>query len=305
MTAMLYRYERAGLLMESDWSLPGLMAARANGAPVAQLSIRRGRVPQTLRGGVCVDRITQAAPGFLLLKHPSAGRLLVREGREIVAEPVADDLGDLCPFVLSSGFAAICIQRDLLLLHASAVAIGGHAVVFAGPSGAGKSTLLGAFVAAGHAAIADDLSLVEIGAEPPAQIRAAPGYLRLWPDSVRALGLANWPASPELSWSTKLQLSLDTKAVNRSWPLSAIYLISERLADSPSIEPVETATALAALAPQLFRAHYIHPLGKLASLLPQLGKIVADTRVFRISRSASYGCTQTLIESVIRTVDSI
>jgi energy-coupling factor transporter ATP-binding protein EcfA2 len=302
MTSTPYRYERAGLLVESEWPLPGLMAARAGGAPLGQLSIRRGRVPQELPGGVCVDPITQAAPGLLLLKHPSAGRFLVRNGSEIVAEPAADDLGDLRPFILSSGFAAICIQQGLVLLHASAAVIDGAAVAFAGPSGAGKSTLLGAFVASGHSAIADDLSLVESGAEFSARIWPSSGYLRLWPDSVRALGFDERPASPELSWSSKLQLSLETTVVDGPRPLSAVCLLTGEEAELPSIEPIETAAAMAELAKQLFRPHYIHPLGKLASLLVRLGKIVVGIRVFRVSRPTSYDHLQTMIEAIKRTL---
>jgi hypothetical protein len=255
-------------------------------------------VPQALPGGVRVDPITQAAPGLLLLTHPSAGRFLAREGREIVVEVSTDDLGDLRPFILSSGFGAIWIQQGFVLLHASAVAMDGGAIAFAGQSGAGKSTLLGAFVAAGHTAIADDLLLVEPGAERPARLRAAPGYLRLWPDSVRALGFEDRRARPEFSWSSKVQLPLDTSAEDGPWPLSAVCLLTGEQADIPSIERVDTATAIVALAQQLFRPHYIHPLRQLASLLPQLGKIVAGTRVFRISRSASYDHFRRMIEAI-------
>lgn len=298
-----YRYQRAGLLIESEWSLPGLMAPRADGAALGRLSIRRGPVPRTLPGGVRVDPITQAAPGLLLLQHPSVGRFLAREGREIIVEPVADDLGDLGPFVLSSGFAAICIQRGLVLLHASAVAIDGEAIAFAGPSGAGKSTLLGAFVAAGHTAIADDVSFIEAGALPPARLWAAPGFLRLWPDSIRALGLDDRPAKPELSWSGKLQLSLDTTAADGPWPLSAVILLTGEEADVPTIEPIETAAALAGLAQQFFRPHYIHALGQLAILLPQLGSIIAETKVFRMRRPKFYHRLDTMVSTVKRAVE--
>jgi hypothetical protein len=299
---MPYRYERTGLLIESEWCLPGLTAAGTARAPLGQLSIRRGRVPQALPGGVDIDPITQAEPGLLLLKHPSAGRFLARDGCEIIAEPAADDLGDLRPFILSSGFAAICIQRDLVLLHASAAVVGGAGVAFAGPSGAGKSTLLGAFVAAGHGAIADDLSLIESGAEFSARIWPSSGYLRLWPDSVRSLGLLERPASPELSRSSKLQLSMETTVVDGPRPLSAVCLLTGEEADLPSIEPIETAAALAGLAQQLFRPHYIHPLGKLASLLLRLGEIVGEIRVFRVSRPTSYDRLQTMIEAIQRTL---
>jgi energy-coupling factor transporter ATP-binding protein EcfA2 len=248
------------------------MPARSDTAPFGQLSIRRGPVPDALPGGVQVDPITQAAPGLLLLKHPSAGGFIVRNGREILVQPAGADLGDLCPYVLSSGFAAICIQRGLLLLHASAVAIGSGAVAFTGPKGAGKSTLLGAFVGAGHAALADDMSLIETRSDQTAHLWAVPGYLRLWPDSVQALGLEDRPASPELSGSAKLQLSLDITAVDGAKPLSAIFMLTAGESAVALIEPIETAAAIAGLAGQLFRPHYIHPLGQIASLIPQIGK---------------------------------
>jgi hypothetical protein len=188
-------------------------------------------------------------------------------------------------------------------LHASAVAIGDGAVVFAGPRGAGKSTLLGAFVAAGYNAMADDMSLIEAGVDRPARLWAAPGYLRLWPDSVRGLGFENRPASPELSWSEKLQLSLDMTAAIGARPLSAIFMLTAGEADVPAVEPIETVAAVTGLAQQFFRPHYIHALGKLAHLLPQLGRIVAATPVFRIARPAFYDQLDTVIASVRRMVE--
>jgi hypothetical protein len=233
----------------------------------------------------------------LLLNHPVAGRFLAREGCEIIVEPAADGLGDLCPFILSSGFAAICIQRALVVLHASAVAIGGRAVAFAGPSGAGKSTLLGAFVAAGYKAIADDLLLIEPKGELP-RVWATPGFLRLWPDSVRALGLDERSACPELSWSAKLQLSLNMTPSDGPWPLSAICLLAGEEADVPSIEPIESTAAIAGVANQLFRPHFIQPLGQLATLMPQICTIIPETHVFRINRAAPYDRLSKMIDSI-------
>ena len=299
-----YQYDRAGLLIESEWALPDLMAAEYDTPPLGQLSIRRGPVPQALRGGVQVDQITQAAPGALLLRHPSAGGFIARDGREILVEAAGADLGDLCPYILSSGFAAICIQRGLVLLHASAVAIGDGAVVFAGPKGAGKSTLLAAFVAAGYAAIADDLALIEAGGDRTARVWSAPGCLRLWPDSVRALGLEDRPARPELSWSTKLQLSLEMNSARGARPLSAIFMLTAGEPSVSAIDRVETAIATAALAQQFFRPRYILPLGKIAVLLPQLGRIVAATRMYRIRRPALYEQLDTVITAVQRIVES-
>lgn len=300
MTATLYRYDRAGFLIESEWPLPGLMPAQGDIGPLGQLSIRRGAIPPALPDGVQVDSLTQAASDVLLLKHPSVGRFIARNGREIIVEPAGADLGDLCPYVLSSGFAAICIQRGQVLLHASAVAVGNGAVVFAGPRGAGKSTLLGAFLAAGHKAMADDMSLLDLAPDLTVRVWAAPGYLRLWPDSVRGLGFDDRAASPELSWSTKLQLSLDTREAHGARPLSAIFMLTPGQSKSAVIEPIETTPAIAGLAQQLFRRHYIHPLGKLGILLPQLGRIVAGTTIYRLRRPALFHQLDTVITAVQR-----
>ena len=129
--------------------------------------------------GVSASTRSRSRPGLATAKASVGRAPSGARGPVIVAEPLPTILAI---FVLSfgSGFRRICIQQGLVLLHASAVAIGGGAVVFAGPSGIGKSTLLGAFVATGHTAIADDLSLIESGAAGPAHVRAAPGYLRLW-----------------------------------------------------------------------------------------------------------------------------
>jgi len=147
------------------------------------------------------------------------------------------------------------------------------------------------------------LSLIEAPAEAPVRIWAAPD-LRLWPDSVRALGFDERPAGRELSWSTKLQLSLDHGTDDGPWPLSAICLLTGGESDAPSIEPLETAAAIIGFAQQFFRPHYIQPLGKLSTLLSQLGKVVAGTRIFRISRPASYDHLQTTIETVRQRVDA-
>jgi hypothetical protein len=296
-----YRYTRGGLLIESDWPLRGVAAAAPALAGLGYFSIRRGAVPDLLPGGVVVDSITQAAPGQLLLVHPKAGRFLARAGGEILVEPVGEDLGDLETFILGSGFAAICIQKGLVVLHASAIEVDGCAIAFAGASGAGKSTLLGALVAAGYAPIADDLSLIQFNTDLRPHIFPAVGYLRLWPDSVNALGLGGHSSKPEVSWSAKVQLPLDRIVSRHSWPLAAIFLLARGETDLTA-EQLETPAASIGLAQQLFRIQYIHALGQLAALLPQLGEIAAAKLIYRLRYPSSYETLPAVIETVRQTI---
>jgi hypothetical protein len=56
-------------------------------------------------------------------------------------------------------------------------------------------------------------------------------------------------------------------------------------------------------AQQPFPPHYIYPLGKLAILLAQLGRIVAGTKVFRVRRLALCRQLDTVITAVQRMVE--
>ena len=76
--------------------------------------------------------------------------------------------------------------RGELCLHASAVSIGGRAVLFVGESGAGKSTIAAALAVRGHRVIADDL--VVISADHEARAARSEGvHLRLRQSGVALL----------------------------------------------------------------------------------------------------------------------
>ena len=115
-------------------------------------------------------------------------RMLVREGREIVIEPAPRvDERALRLVVLGNGVGMILHQRGLLVLHASAVAIAGAAVVFSGFSGAGKSTIAAALNRRGHPLVADDV--VAVRAESDGYV-VLPGFpqVKLSPEVAESLG---------------------------------------------------------------------------------------------------------------------
>jgi len=64
-------------------------------------------------------------------------------------------------YLLGSAWGALCYQRDLLVLHASAVRVDGRAVAFCGRPGMGKSTLAAWLAESGHALVSDDLARFE------------------------------------------------------------------------------------------------------------------------------------------------
>ena len=175
---------------------PGGEAApwlRGSGADV---TIRRGAVPECLPHAESAGVAWQCAGGSVLIKPPCGLRFLV-EGGERVRYAVGNGAaagaggGDVRPFLLgSSVWSTLALQRGLLPFHASAVAHGRDVHAFTGPSAAGKSTLAAALAARGHPFFADDLLILD-PASFDAGARCYGGKdLKLWPEALALAGAA-------------------------------------------------------------------------------------------------------------------
>ncbi|MEM7482284.1 MAG: hypothetical protein AAF481_13995 [Acidobacteriota bacterium] len=70
-------------------------------------------------------------------------------------------------------------ERGRSALHAAAVAVDGHAILFAGTNGAGKTTLVASLLAAGHQLLADDVAVITDGA----RVQPAAPWMRMWPEA--------------------------------------------------------------------------------------------------------------------------
>ena len=91
------------------------------------------------------------------------GRFKVSEGSHIVVDPQpGGDSGLLQRYLIGAAMALVLYQRQRLVLHASAVSVGGQGIVFLGASGAGKSTIAAACLARGHLLLADDVTAVDV-----------------------------------------------------------------------------------------------------------------------------------------------
>jgi hypothetical protein len=146
----MFRYSGYSLTIESELELPEL--AQATGDP--DVLFRLGRVPRVVRLATMTEE---------LAFHGLAGAFHIRNGREIVIDPLPSAEPELLRTVLLGRMMAYLLrQRGWLALHASGVTIGGVGVLFLGASGCGKSTTAAAFYARGHVVITDDVAPVRV-----------------------------------------------------------------------------------------------------------------------------------------------
>lgn len=140
-------------------------------------------------------------------------------------------------------------------LHATALEADGRAIALMGPSGAGKSSLAWALIEQGCGLLSDDMVGITQSADGP---MAHPGRtcLRMWPDSVRRLGVGEglaavlFPTTPELA---KIGVRDPRRGIQTAVPLHAVYRLSPRRAGLTSavIDDLPPGERLAELAANL------------------------------------------------------
>jgi hypothetical protein len=184
---MTHHYHVFGLSLDSALACPELLPAQQ--APTPDIRILIGDVPESLEHPADSGVRWQTAPGRYLLNLLRVARFLVRDGTEIVIQPVPGVSEDtLRIFLLGTCLSILLHQRTLYALHCSGIHTARGAVLFAGNSGMGKSTLVSSFLQRGHKMLSDDMLALTFNEQ--GQVIVLPGFpqVKLWADSASALG---------------------------------------------------------------------------------------------------------------------
>jgi hypothetical protein len=167
-----HTYHAYGLAIRSDIELPELEPGRATRP---DLTIRRANLDRRL-SDVMGDGVFEFGPTDAYLAWGGVGHFRIRSPELIELEPHPDIDPALMNFaLLGAVMATLLHMRGMLVLHASAVDIGGRAAIFLGDKGAGKSTTAAALVKAGHRLLTDDVLAIDFsGRKGPRLIAGYP-----------------------------------------------------------------------------------------------------------------------------------
>ena len=157
---------------------------------------------------------------------PGTGHFRVREGREIVIAPARGAVPrQLRRWLIGSAWASLCYQRDLFLIHASAVLVDGEAVLFCARAKGGKSTLAAHLNTRGYALVSDDFCRLEIPDHAPPVVYPSTPRLKLWNDTLAQLGWNTAHLEPDSSRAGKFHVVLKANNFVQPAPIRAVYLL--------------------------------------------------------------------------------
>jgi hypothetical protein len=266
-----------GLCLSANVAVPGLPILKSRD-PVADIRVRLNEGASPISGAISASEIFYVSRAkdsngepvlrgammgggkYVVLLYSDGTRFaLERNGDEVHAEwPDSLTLEDSSPYLVGPVLGVVLRLRGIVPLHASAVAIGNHAVALMGPAGAGKSTTAAAFARCGYRVISDDVVALR---QEGGRFIIPPGYPRvnLWAESVQALfgpDVSLPLISP--SWDKQfMPLDHESQFETRRLPLGAIYVLKEREPGliKPVVENMTGAEAFLAILGNTYMNH--------------------------------------------------
>ena len=280
-----------GLRVRSEFSLPELGPARRPDRSVPAVTVRTGSAGPAIENPSDVGPTFQVGRDDYLLDVHRVARYRVRDGNEIVVEPAAGSSErDVRIFLLGTVLGALCHQRGLLPLHASAIVVNGRAVAFAGRSRAGKSTLAAYFADRGYPVLSDDICVLGFDDERrPAALAGVPN-LKLWQDALLELGRNPGGLETVRTGLQKYHVPLNGNAAANAAPLERIYVLGEtRLERLEGIERLSGAAAFDKVFSNIYRRHLIAPMGQAQAHFARCIALLQQVPVFAVARRWGFG----------------
>lgn len=282
---MSYFYYTYGLVIQSDLPLPELIRS---GAMKPDVVVRLGRINRPPSASQAAPHCMEVAAQEAYFYWPTVGGLLVSGGNEVVIDPALDVEADLLRVpLLGIVLAVLLYQRGLLVLHASAVALGDVGAIFLGDKGQGKSTIAASLYARGHALLADDIVAIDLNQTDTAMILPGFPQFKLLPEAAAAV-LGDDPALlPRLApvYEKRCRSAVDQFA-DRPLPVAAIFVLDD--GQQLLARRLSFQDALVGLIAQSFAARFGESIlsGEAARRhLAQCAHLLRSAPLYRLERS--------------------
>lgn len=294
----MFFYQYYGLVVSSDLLLPELIPiASTEAVTTVDVTIKQANVASDgLTNGKVLGPFLQAGDGSLWLTVPDVARFLIRNGTEILYEPLAgSDADSIRVFMLGSCTGALLFQRGYLVLHGNAFQVGDGCVMCVGNSGIGKSTLAAAMMQRGHNIIADDVCPVD------ARGYAIPGMprIKLWQDSAIKLGIDTSNLQRIRPDMEKFNYPLKHAYCQEALPVRAIYILNSDLSPDMTVERLQGMDKYLPLKNNTYRFQYMQGMGLGNQHLKLTSQLSARTHLSRITRPRGRFALDELVDFIL------
>lgn len=184
----IFKYNGFGLKILSEIEFPELMPDEFQ---EEDITISLGKIKQgIISENSHLIKTSSTFKNEFFLNVPNVAQYLTSKGKKIIVEPHENSNdSSIRLFLLSNAMAALLVQRNQILLHASAIIHENELILFLGDSGAGKSSIAAELSKRGYTIFSDDVCVLQPILEKDKSVYAIASYpmMKLWDDTINAL----------------------------------------------------------------------------------------------------------------------
>lgn len=278
-------YQAFGFKVISDIPLPELPTSNVNHVDftveIADLNLLWSEIADS-------TRFFYVKENYCLFKIPGVAIYLIRDGNKIIVSKFDGANEDqIRLYILGTCMGALLMQRRILPLHGSAVAIDGKAYAIVGESGAGKSTLASAFLKLGYQLISDDVIPVTLSKKSIPMVTPAYPQQKLWLESLNQFGMESDNFRPIFNRETKFAIPVLNQFASKPLPLAGVVELVKTDSDEIEIFPIQSLNRLQTLFIHTYRNFFIAPSGLMDWHFSTTAKMCEHIDIYQLRRPTS------------------
>lgn len=242
---------------------------------------------------------------LVMFQLPNLATFAIRDGNRISVSPMnGADENEIRIYILGTCMGTILMQRKILPLHGSAVAINGKAYAFIGDSGAGKSTLATAFLSKGYQLLSDDVIAVSFSNDGhvPLVFSAYPQQ-KLWQETLTAFGMQSSQYCSLFERETKYAVPVNSQFSTETLPLAGVFELVKTEGEGIDIYPIQRLERLHTLFRHSYRNFLIPRLGLMDWHFSTSTRVIEQIDIFRLCRPTCEFTAHQLASLVLATLN--
>lgn len=225
---------------------------------------------------------------FFLFKVTETAIFLVENGTKIKVSPLeGSSIDKIRLFLLGTCMGALLLQRKILPLHGSAIAVNGKAYAIVGHSGAGKSTLASVLMTKGYPLLSDDVIAVSLSEDNIPYVTPSYPQQKLWYESLDFLGMDKDHFKPLFEREQKFAIPAASNFLTESLPLAGVFEIVKTDTDQIEMNDLQSLQKLHSLFHHTYRNLLISKMDLIDWHFKVISKMASIINVYQICRPAA------------------
>lgn len=291
-----------GLKIESEFDLPELPQVNI-GEDQVEIIIKKTDLSSLWSEQGDSNKYFVIKENWILFRIPDIAIYLIKNGREIFVTPFeGSNENQIRLYLLGTCMGALLMQRKILPLHGSAIAINGKAYAIVGDSGAGKSTLASAFLKKGYQLLSDDVIPVTLSDENIPIVTPAYPQQKLWLESLNHFNMEPTHYEPIFERETKFAVPVSNQFAMEPLPLAGIFELIKTEDEKINLQPIKKLERFSTLFQHTYRNFFLAQSGLVEWHFRTSAKILNEIELYQLTRPISRFTAHDLTSFIVMTL---